>query len=130
MGLLSLENLLFFATEYRGPAQHVLSHSQHPIQGYCFAIVGINLTSLALVLLRDGSAKTYFYNISRSLPTIRLFHSFYSYLFCQFDKFWQESKPKNIMEFSMVRERFEKKIRALLDNPQAEFKIALKVENV
>ncbi|XP_066261587.1 ELMO domain-containing protein 2 [Euwallacea similis] len=130
MGMLGLENLLFFTTEYRAPAQHVLSHSMHPIHGYCFAIVGINLTSMAWMLLRDGSAKTYFYNISRSVPTIRLFHSFYSYLFYEFDRFWLQSKPKNIMEFSSVKDKFEKKIRVLLENPCTQFKIALKVDNV
>ncbi|KAL1501560.1 hypothetical protein ABEB36_006861 [Hypothenemus hampei] len=130
MGMLGLENLLFFASEYRAPAQHVLMHSQHPTYGYCFAIVGINLTSMAWVLLRDGTAKTYFYNISRSLPTIRLFHSFYSYLFYEFDKFWVQTKPQDIMQFSNVKEKFEKNIRTMLKNPCSNFKIALTVENV
>ncbi|XP_050301983.1 ELMO domain-containing protein 2 [Anthonomus grandis grandis] len=130
MGLLGLENLLFFATEYKAPAQHVLSHSMHPQYGYCFAIVGINLTSMAWSMLRDGSAKTYFYNTSRSLPAIRLFHSFYSYLFYEFDKFWVDSKPTDIMEFSAVRDKFEKNVRVSLQNPRTEFKIALTVEIV
>lgn len=130
MGMLGLENLLFFVTEYRSPAQHVLSHSQHPTSGYCFAIVGINLTSMAWSLLRDGSAKTYIYNTSRSLPTIRLFHSFYSYLFYEFDRFWVECKPKDIMEFSSVRDKFEKNIRVILQNPRTEFRIALSVDTV
>lgn len=130
MGMLGLENLLFFATEYRSPAQHVLSHSMHPTYGYCFAIVGINLTSMAWSMLRDGSAKTYFYNTSRSLPTIRLFHSFYSYLFYEFDRFWIECKPRDIMEFSTVRDKFEKNLRTILQNPRTEFRIALTVDNV
>ncbi|CAG9770011.1 unnamed protein product [Ceutorhynchus assimilis] len=130
MGMLGLENLLFFATEYKAPAQHVLSHSMHPTYGYCFAIVGINLTSMALSLLRDGSAKTYLYNASRSLPTIRLFHYFYSFLFYEFDRFWMECKPKDIMEFSSVRDKFEKNLRNSLLNSRMEFRIALNVENV
>ncbi|XP_030754901.1 ELMO domain-containing protein 2 [Sitophilus oryzae] len=130
MGLLGLENLLYFSTEYKSSAHHVLSHSFHPTYGYCFAIVGINLTSMAWSLLRDGSAKTYFYNTSKSLPTIRLFHSFYSYLFYEFDRFWVESKPRDIMEFSNVKNKFEQKIRTLLQNPRTEFRISLSVQNV
>ncbi|KAK4881953.1 hypothetical protein RN001_005272 [Aquatica leii] len=38
MGLLGLENLLYFAKEFKGPATHVLSHSHHPNYGYEFAI--------------------------------------------------------------------------------------------
>lgn len=130
MGLLGLENLLFFATEYRTPAQHVLSHSHHPVHGYCFAIVGINLTSLAWVLLRDGSAKTYIYNISKCLPSVRLFHQFYSYLFYQFDRFWLESKPKDIMEFSNIKSKFENNIRVCLKDPHTVFRIGVTVDNV
>lgn len=130
MGLLGLENLLFFATEFRTPAQHVLSHSHHPVHGYCFAIVGINLTSLAWVLLRDGSAKSYIYNTSRSLPSLRLFHQFYSYLFYEFDRFWLESKPKDIMEFSNIKNKFENNIRISLKDSNTVFRIGVSVDNV
>lgn len=34
MGLLSLENLVFFATVYTDHARNILSHSLHPIHGY------------------------------------------------------------------------------------------------
>ncbi len=33
MGLLGLENLLFFSTNYRESARHLLQHSLHPIHG-------------------------------------------------------------------------------------------------
>ncbi|KAJ8980383.1 hypothetical protein NQ317_009377 [Molorchus minor] len=130
MGLLGLENLLFFATEYRSPAQHVLSHSRHPIYGYCFAIVGINLTSMAWLLLRDGTAKTYIYNTSKSLPSIRLFHQFYSYLFYEFDRFWLECKPRDIMEFSTIKDRFENNIRVSLQDSSTTFRIGVSVDEI
>lgn len=130
MGMLGLENLLFFATEYRNPAQHVLSHSHHPVYGYCFAIVGINLTSMAWILLKNGDAKTYIYNVSKSLPTIRLFHQFYSYLFYEFDRFWLECKPKDIMEFSNIKDRFEMNIRQSLQDPNTTFQIGNTVDNI
>ncbi|KAF5294614.1 hypothetical protein FQR65_LT10720 [Abscondita terminalis] len=130
MGLLGLENLLYFSREYKGPASHVLSHSHHPNYGYEFAIVGINITSMACSLLREGNAKTYFYNTCKSLPNIRHFHQFYCYLFYEFDRFWIECKPTNIMEFSCIKNKFEQNIRASLSDPQGVFRINVSVDTV
>jgi len=130
MGMLGLENLVYFAQEYPSTATHVLSHSHHPRYGYAFAIVGINLTSMALKLLRDGSAQTHIYNSSKTLPTIRAFHRFYCYLFYEFDGFWIESKPSNMMEFSSIQEKFEKSIRTALTNPSTVFRINVAVDNI
>lgn len=130
MGMLGLENLLFFSTEYKGAATHVLSHSNHPQYGYAFAIVGINLTSMAWHLLKDGDAKTYIYNTSKSLPSLRLFHQFYSYLFYEFDRYWIECKPKNMMEFSNIKERFEINMRQNLQDPTNVFRINISVDTI
>lgn len=130
MGMLGLENLLFFSNEYKGAATHVLSHSNHPQYGYAFAIVGINLTSMAWQLLKDGDAKTYIYNTSKSLPSLRLFHQFYSYLFYEFDRYWIECKPKNIMEFSNIKERFEINMRQNLQDPTNVFRINISVDTI
>lgn len=129
MGLLGLDNLNYFAEEYPGPAIHVLSHSLHPTYGYAFAIVGINLTSMAYHLFKDGTAKTHVYNVSKSLPGIRIFHQFYCYLFYEFDRFWLQTKP-NIMEFSIVVKRFENNIRSFLSSPSAICKMNLSVDTV
>ncbi|XP_075231762.1 ELMO domain-containing protein 2 [Lycorma delicatula] len=123
MGILGLDNLVFFAEEFSGPATHVLSHSLHPQYGYAFAIVGINLTSMAYHLLKDGAVKTHIYNSSKSMPSIRLFHQLYCYLFYEFDRFWLQSKPKNIMDFTSVRDKFENNIRTSLSNPYTVFRI-------
>ncbi|RZF33223.1 hypothetical protein LSTR_LSTR014028 [Laodelphax striatellus] len=130
MGILGLENLLFFAEEYPSAATYVLSHSLHPQKGYAFAIVGINLTSMAYHLLKDGTFKTHIYNISKSMPSIRLFHQLYCYLFYEFDKFWLQAKPKNIMDFTPVRNRFEENIRMLLSQPSAAFRINLSIDTI
>ncbi|KAL7288034.1 hypothetical protein TKK_0017830 [Trichogramma kaykai] len=130
MGILGLENLVYFAQEYPSAATHVLSHSMHPKYGYAFAIVGINLTSMALRLLKDGSAKTHIYNASKTLPTIRAFHQFYCYLFYEFDGFWIESKPSNMMEFSSIQEKFEQNIKAALADSSTVFRINLSVDNI
>lgn len=125
MGMLGLENLLYFAEEYPSAARHVHLHSIHPIYGYAFAIVGINLTSLLYNLLKDGTAKTHVYNACKSLPSIRVFHQLYSYLFYEFDKFWIESKPKDVMQFNYIRDQFESNIRDILKNPSTVFRINL-----
>lgn len=130
MGLLGLENLIYFAQEYPSTATHVLSHSHHPRYGYAFAIVGINLTSMALRLLKDGNAQTHIYNTSKTLPTIRAFHQFYCYLFYEFDGFWIESRPSNMMEFSSIQEKFERSIRTALTNPSTVFRINVAVDNI
>ncbi|XP_053603735.1 ELMO domain-containing protein 2 [Plodia interpunctella] len=130
MGLLGLENLLFFATEYPQASSHVLSHSHHPKYGYTFAIVGINLTSMAYYLLKDGSAKTYMFNAKQHLPNLNLFHRFYCYLFYEFDKMWIESKPQNIMEFSIIFKKFENAVRTELTDPASVFRINIEIDTI
>jgi hypothetical protein len=130
MGLLGLDNLLFFAEEYSPAASHVLSHSLHPQYGYAYAIVGINITSLAYNLLKDGAAKSHVYNACKSMPRLRVFHQFYCYLFYEFDKFWVESKPKDVMEFTYIKDKFESNIRSLLANQSTMFKINYVVDTV
>lgn len=116
MGMLGLDNLHFFAEVYNNEALNVLSHSLHPTAGYPFAILGINITDFAYNLLRDGTAKTHFYNVSHRLPGIDSFHHFYCYLFLEFDKFWIVSKPTDIMDFARIRQNFESVIRQSLGN--------------
>lgn len=130
MGLLGLENLLYFATDYQQISRHVLSHSLHPTYGYTYAIVGINITSMAYYLLKDGSAKTYMFNAKQSLPNLNLFHKFYCYLFYEFDKMWIESKPQNIMEFSVIFKKFENAVRMALADPASVFRINIEIENI
>lgn len=128
MGILGLENLVFFAREYNGAARHLLSHSHHPTHGYFMAIVGINLTSMAYDLLKSGIARTHFYNQPRL--TIDTFHHFYCYLFFEFDRYWVECKPKSIMDFSWIQKKFEENICKLLANNSCCFKMNLLVENI
>lgn len=128
MGILGLDNLVFFASEYNGAARHLLSHSHHPTHGYFLAIVGINLTSMAYHLLKSGVARTHFYNQPRL--SIETFHHFYCYLFFEFDRYWVECKPKSIMDFSWIQKKFEDNIRKLLASDSCSFKMNLLVENI
>lgn len=130
MGILGLENLLYFAEEYTGAARHVLSHSMHPKHGYTFAIVGINLTSMAYTLLRTGAAKTHIYNLNTTQPTIEHFHKLYCYLFFEFDKYWMECKPASLMDFSIIQGRFQNDILDKLENNQMVFKLNFSVDDI
>lgn len=138
MGLLGLENLLHFAQNYKNAALHVLSHSHHPKYGYSFAIVGINLTHLAYNLWKDGTVKTHAYNLLNSqqfIPTVSRpavlhFHRFYCFLFFEFDKLWMTEKPPTIMEFSRIRDKFEKDIRSQLADPSCLFKLNFPVDHI
>ncbi|XP_055541793.1 ELMO domain-containing protein 2 isoform X2 [Wyeomyia smithii] len=128
MGMLGLDNLVFFSREYNGTARHLLSHSHHPTRGYFFAIVGINLTSMAYHLLTSGAARNHFYNQPRL--TMDAFHQFYCYLFFEFDRYWVECKPKSIMDFSWIQKKFDENIRKLLSNNSCCFKMNLAVESI
>lgn len=121
MGLLGLENLLYFAEEHNEAARHVLSHSVHPVHGYTFAIVGINLTSMAYNLLQNGTAKTHLYNLKARQLSLKHFHRLYCYLFYEFDRFWVQCKPTSLMEFSDIHARFLSDILSQLNDDQTVF---------
>lgn len=129
MGLLGLENLVYFASKYTRLAQNILLHSMHQILGYNFAIAGINLTSLACELVVDGSAKIYFYNIQNA-PKRDDFHEFYCYLFWEYDKFMLEKKPKDLMDFALHQKEFTQNIRQKLGKTDAGFIIDISNENL
>jgi len=142
MGMLGLHNLLFFAKEFSSAARHILSHSHHPQLGhitfgcevpsvrYSFAIVGINLTHMAYKLLRENVLKSHIFNVNPGQPSLENFHHFYSYLFIEFDKFWLECQPKDIMEFNRIRDLFENNIRSQLQDARTCFKVNIQVDTV
>lgn len=132
MGVLGLENLLYFTREYTGTARHLLSHSQHPKYGYTLAVVSINISHMAWRLFMNGRAKSHFYNISRiyGYPSLEHFHQFYCYLLYEFDLFWMNSKPDNLMEFNIVQEKFERAIVRNTERENCHFKMNLSVENI
>ncbi|KAI8507643.1 ELMO domain-containing protein 1, partial [Branchiostoma belcheri] len=115
MGMLGLHNLFFFADQQTELARQVLQHSHHPQYGYSFAIVGINITSLTYSLLVRGKLRTHFYNSpSPGPPKLSHFHLVYCHLLVEFDKFWLAEKPRDVMEFTRIRNKFEKKLLSLL----------------
>jgi len=130
MGILGLQNLVYFAREFGSAAKHILSHSHHPRFGYSFAIVGINLTHMAYKLLKESALKSHLFNFNEGRPTLDNFHHFYCYLFIEFDKFWLECEPRDIMEFNRIRDLFENNIRSQLEDTRTLFKVNIEVDTV
>lgn len=128
--MLGLDNLVYFAEEYNGAARHVLQHSLHPQHGYTFAIVGINLTSMAYKLMQNGTAKSHMYNLKAQHLSLKHFHRLYCYLFYEFDKFWMQSKPTSLMDFSRIHDNFSNDILDKLSDDRIILKINLAVDNV
>merc|ERR1712018_1012061 len=115
----------------------IFYHIHIILNGYSFAIVGINLTAMAYRLLTDECAKTHIFNVCASSPVeterkpiLKHFHHFYAYLFVEFDKFWLAEKPRDVMEFNRIRDLFENQIRTMLADRNCHFKINITVENV
>jgi hypothetical protein len=61
---------------------------------------------------------------------LRHFHHFYCYLFVEFDKFWLNEKPRDVMEFNRIRDLFENNVRTLLRNKSTCLKINVAVDTV
>ncbi|CAH8567492.1 unnamed protein product [Schistosoma bovis] len=76
MGILSLENLVYFAESHTKLARSMLSASHHPNKWYPFAVTGIHLTKLSYNLVLKGYLKYQFYNMSSS-ASIQDFNEFY-----------------------------------------------------
>uniref|UniRef100_A0A8C6TAK0 ELMO/CED-12 domain containing 1 n=1 Tax=Neogobius melanostomus TaxID=47308 RepID=A0A8C6TAK0_9GOBI len=104
MGLLGLHNLL------NGVQIWSLSCGCR----YSFAIVGINMTELTYSLLLSGALKTHLYNVAPELPGLTHFH-----FMKEFQRFWVEEDPSDIMEFNRVRAKFQRRIVRQLQDPDA-----------
>jgi hypothetical protein len=108
MGLLGLKHLVFLSKNHKSTAHSMLSTSSHPIKGYPFAITGINMSHLVLSLMKDKTLTNYFYNID---PTKKLFSvsdldKVYAAVFIAFNRYWIQENPQDLMEFSVIREKF------------------------
>lgn len=114
MGLLGFLNLHYFTSNYPSIARSILLHSNHPTNGYPFAITGINLTHIAYVLLNNSKLKTHFFNAFNGTVCLEDFHKFYCYLFVNFDRLWLKEKPKDVMEFSFIKQKFIEQLTSQL----------------
>jgi hypothetical protein len=112
MGLLSLEQLVWFAEKRGRDAREVLLFSCHPTRYYPFAATGVNITQLCLGLLREG-------RLDRILSSncgnddngvngdkLSKFHSVFAELFVRFSELWETEKPENVLAFPTIFRRY------------------------
>uniref|UniRef100_A0A3B3URN3 ELMO/CED-12 domain containing 1 n=1 Tax=Poecilia latipinna TaxID=48699 RepID=A0A3B3URN3_9TELE len=118
MGLLGLQNLSAAdsaQTECSDP--EIVAHRLLFPSRYSFAIVGINITDLAYSLLVSGALKTHLYNVAPEMAGLQHFQQIFCYLMQEFQRFWIEEDPSDIMEFNRVRSKFHRRILRQLKNP-------------
>lgn len=119
MGMLSLHQLVYLATEHTERCKRMLITSNHPVKGYSFAITGIHLTHLTMSLLLDGSLRTHFFNLGKEQFCLRDLHQVYAQVFAAFDKFWVREDPQDMMQFRFVRDKFVAELRLHLSDEKA-----------
>uniref|UniRef100_A0AC34Q725 ELMO domain-containing protein n=1 Tax=Panagrolaimus sp. JU765 TaxID=591449 RepID=A0AC34Q725_9BILA len=77
MGILGLEQLIFFAKYDHANALHCLKVSHYPRTGFPYAVCGITVTALIRELLFEDMLKNHFYNALKTPPTLDNFHQVY-----------------------------------------------------
>lgn len=114
MGMLGLDQLIFFAQYDVDNCHRVFSISLHPTIGFPFAVCGITITALCKELLFDDLLKNHFYN-AMDQPSLSMdhFHQVYCSIFKLFTDYWELENP-SIMEFNYVKHRFVKKLEEYL----------------
>ena len=103
MGYLALLQLHHLANTRTELARNLLLKSQHPEQGYPFALVGIHTTSFLSNLLSSRSLRYQLFTyaqLHQGSISMDTFNELFVYVFSEFDKFWRESGPNNIMQFN------------------------------
>ncbi|KHN74623.1 ELMO domain-containing protein 2 [Toxocara canis] len=110
MGVLSLDQLIFFAQYDVANAREVLSLCTNAEHELPMATAGITFTSMARNLLHKGIFKIHFYNTVAGAPSMDSFHRIYCHIFKLFYKFWVHREPTSIMEFSFIKNDFEEKL--------------------
>ncbi|KAI8826738.1 ELMO/CED-12 family-domain-containing protein [Fimicolochytrium jonesii] len=104
MGLLGLDNLIYYARHHPKSFQRVLEISHHPTAWFSMSIVGINITGFVLELARKGKLQLFFYTFGSSENT---FGEVYSYIFDGFAQFWDAQHGITVMDFSRMFKMFQ-----------------------
>ncbi|KAI6191989.1 ELMO domain-containing protein [Aphelenchoides bicaudatus] len=119
MGMLGLENLIYYAQNYPEECQKLLKLSENEIYGFPFAIAGITFTALCKQLLFESYLKNHFANALEKPPQIDDFHQVYSRVFTLFGLYWQEVRPENVMFFNSVKNDFVELLKKYLKKSKA-----------
>ena len=103
MGYLALLQLHYLAANRTELARALLLKSQHPQQGYPFALVGIHTTSFLSNLLSTRSLRFQLFSLAEredNAFSLERYNELFVYVFVEFDRFWRASGPVNIMQFN------------------------------
>uniref|UniRef100_A0AAF5CYZ9 ELMO domain-containing protein n=1 Tax=Strongyloides stercoralis TaxID=6248 RepID=A0AAF5CYZ9_STRER len=109
MGLLGLEQLVYFAKNDIENCLKIFQLSQHPTKGFPFAICSITISFIAKELLINGDLKKHFYNNNISLTNVSIedFHKAYINLFKLFSDYWFFGDGlRDIMSFNIVKDEW------------------------
>ncbi|KAI6198268.1 hypothetical protein M3Y99_01892800 [Aphelenchoides fujianensis] len=120
MGILGLENLVFYAQHDAENCRRVLKLSEHEVYGFPFAICGITITALCRELLINGYLRNHFSNSSKEAPTLDSFHHVYCRVFNLFGDYWDERRPANVMLFNEVKNEFVNLLKKYLKKNKAD----------
>ncbi|KAG0336426.1 ELMO domain-containing protein 1 [Podila humilis] len=100
MGMLGLDDLVYYAKYYPMSSKQALECSNHETQWYSFAIVGINITAFAVQTLRTRQLQHYLFLNGTDKS---VYHELYCYLFHRFNGYWMTLEPKpTVMDFERV----------------------------
>lgn len=78
MGILGLDDLLYYARIYPDSAQNVLTSSRHLVSWYPLAISGIHITRFAVQTLRTRQLQYFLFQYG---TTKEVYHEFYCRFF-------------------------------------------------
>jgi hypothetical protein len=106
MGILSLEQLCFFAQFDAHNCQRSLKISLDPRIGFPFAICGITITAMLRELLYEDLLKNHFFNALKTPPTMDNFHQAYCHIFTLYCDFWDYEHPSSVMMFNLIKQKF------------------------
>ncbi|CEF61854.1 Engulfment/cell motility, ELMO domain-containing protein [Strongyloides ratti] len=109
MGLLGLEQLIYFAKNDLDNCLKILQLSQHPTKGFPFAICSITISFIAKELLINGHLKKHFYNNNINLENVSIedFHKTYMSLFKLFSNHWFFGNGlRDIMNFNVIKDEW------------------------
>jgi hypothetical protein len=116
MGILGLEQLLFFASRHTAEATHALALSQgdgSPLSGFPFAITGINVTALMLSALNEGRLDS---ELLLRGPDREQFDMLYAQVMATFAREYTASQPENISAFPPFFAAFSKRLESVVNS--------------
>eukprot|EP00920_Eleutheroschizon_duboscqi_P029863 GHVT01072514.1.p1 GENE.GHVT01072514.1~~GHVT01072514.1.p1 ORF type:complete len:438 (+),score=96.91 GHVT01072514.1:300-1613(+) len=115
VGILGVDCLLHFATKHKRRAVEVLEESRNPSHWFPFATTGINVVSWLLEWMSSGDLNAFFYfEDAAQLDSHSVFATIFSFTLLEFSRFWKLHRPKDIMQFGHVSQKFRSKFKETL----------------